>query len=320
MTHPADTALLRYADGEHSKPTAEHLASCAMCRSVVHDSRQVSAALRALPAPPPPLLDWIGQITPVHAPRWHAIAAMFVAGILVGGTATYVGESDVSFAGFMPAADRPALPRAPHPVGPGRWTYLTRDYVDSVLWASPHLETVTVDSSATDWIVVTTTPEGERDSLRLDRRDLSPRSLNWGDPRGRVHAAAQFTRDSTIVSISGYSRSRRIAYPVGDSTRARIADEPELRLYFRALRLDRHWRGSVRLLAYRGDSARTADLAVIGRHSIVTPVGRSDCWQVTMSRRGRRSVLWVRAEDGVVVKTDDMYGVTELVAEDPLPT
>jgi len=233
-----------------------------------------------------------------------------------------VGESDVSFAGLIPISERPALPTTSHPVGPGRWTYLTRDYVDSVLWASPRLETVTVDSSATDWIVVTTTPEGERDSLRLDRRDLSPRSVTWGDGRGRAHADAQFMRDSTIYSISGHSRSRRTAFPLGDSTRTRIADETELRLYFRTLRLDRHWRGSVRLLTwYWGvDSAGTADLAVSGRHRIVTPVGPCDCWRVVESVHGHQDVIWVRADDGVVVKTEDRYSVAELVAEDPLPT
>jgi hypothetical protein len=320
MTHPADIALLRYADGEHSKDTAEHLASCTTCRSVVQDSRQVSAALRALTAPPPP--QWLGYVAPVHRPRWHAIAAMFVAGILVGGTATHVGESDVSFAGLVPTADRPMRSTAPHPIGPGRWTYLRRDYVDSVLWANPRLETVTVDSSPTDWIVVTTTPEGERDSLRVSRRDLVPQSGTWRRRDGKVHAAVQFRRDSTIDSIWGYSRSWRRALPVGDSTRVRIAHQAELRVYFRTVLLDRHWHGSARMLGwYWGvDSARTGDLAVIGRHRIATPVGQCDCWQVAMSIHGRQTLFWIRAEDGVVVKTEDSYGVAELVAEDPLPS
>jgi hypothetical protein len=318
MTHPTDIALLRYADGEHSKETAEHLAACASCRSIVQESRHVSAALRDLPAPPPP--PWFGQIIPIRRLRWHAMAATLVAGILIGGTATYVGESDATFAGLVPTADRPAPPSAPHPLGPGRWTYLTRGYEDSVLWTSPHLETVTVDSSAAEWIIVTTTPEGERDSLRVDRRDLSPRSAIWGPPGGRVHATERFTRDSVIDSIWGYSRSRRTAYPIADTTHPRVANEVELRLFFRTVPLDRHWRRGVRLLEYRGmDSARIADLAVVGRHSVATPVGPCDCWQVAMSRRGRRSLIWVRAEDGVVVKTEDRYGVTELVAEDPLP-
>jgi len=314
MTHPADIALLRYADGEHSKDTAEHLAACASCRSIVHESRQVGAALRDLPAPPPP--PWFGQIIPIRRPRWHAIAATLVAGILIGGTATYVGEADATFAGLVPTSARPSLPSAPHPIGPGRWTYLMRAYEDSVLWASPQLETVTVDSSATDWIVVTTTPEGERDSLRVSRRTMAPQSGTWGPPGGRVHETERFMRDSMIDSIWGYSRSRRTAYPITDTTRVRIVNDVELRLFFRTAPLDRHWRQSVTLLT---DSARTADLAVIGRHSVATPVGECDCWQVAMSMRGRRRVIWVRAEDGVVVKTEDRYGVTELVAEDPLP-
>jgi hypothetical protein len=243
-----------------------------------------------------------------------------VAGILIGGTATYVGESDVMFAGLVPAAGRPTLPSTPHPLGPGRWTYLERTYEDSVLWASPHLETVTVDSSKTDWIIVTTSPEGERDSLRVDRRDRSPGSSTWGPPGGRVHEIARFTRDSMIDSVWGYSRSRRTAYPIADTTHARIVNDAELRLFFRAARLDHHWRQSVTWLEWPADSARTADLAVTGRRSIATPVGECDCWRVAMSMRGRVRVIWVRAEDGVVVKTESRHGVvTELVAEDPLP-
>ena len=321
MTHPADIALLRYADGEHSKDTAEHLASCTTCRSVVQDSRQVSTALRALTAPPPP--QWLGYVAPVHRPHWHAIAAMFVAGILVGGTATHVGESGVAFAGLVPAAARPTMPSAPHPLGPGRWTYLTRAYEDSVLWAMPHLETVTVDASPANWIIVKTTPEGERDSLLVDRGDLSPVGATWGDARGRVRDTYHYTRDSMIISISGYSRFWHRAYPIGDSTHLRIASEAELRLFFRTTPLDRHWRRSVRVLWDWGlDSSRfgDGDLGVTGRRTIETPVGRCDCWQVMFLFRGRQTVFWVRAEDGVVVKSENRYGVAELVAEDPLPT
>jgi hypothetical protein len=317
MTHPVDIALLRYADGEHSsdtKDTAEHLASCATCRSVVQDSRQVSAALRALTAPPPP--QWLGYIAPVHRPRWHAIAAMFVAGILVGGTATHVGESDVSFAGLVPTTDRAALPATPHPLGPGRWTYLRRDYVDSVLWASPHLETVTVDSTPAEWIIVSS----DGDSLRVSRRDLMPLSESWGSPGARVRGSTTFTRDSTIFSAWTSTRTRRVAYATADSGHVRIADEKMLRLYFRTVALDRHWRNRVRLLEYRSETPRTVSLAVVGRHRIETPVGRCDCWQVRLSVFGRQDLIWVRAEDGVVVKTEDSYGVAELVAEDPLPS
>jgi hypothetical protein len=315
MTHPADIALLRYADGEHSKDTAEHLASCTTCRSVVQDSRQVSAALRALTAPPPP--QWLGYVAPVHRPRWHAIAAMFVAGILVGGTATHVGESDVSFAGLVPTAERTVLPTAAHPFGPGRWTYLRRDYVDSVLWANPHLETVTVDSTPTEWIVVSS----DRDSLHVSRRDLAPLSESWWWPGDRVHDATTFTGDSTIFSAWTTTRTHRVAYVIADSGHTRIADEKMLRLYFRTVALRPHWHSQVRLLAYRGWGApETVSPTVVGRRSIETPVGRCDCWQVTLSIFGHRNVIWVRADDGVVVKTEDRYGVTELVAEDPLPT
>jgi hypothetical protein len=311
MTHPAEIALLRFAEGEHSKETAAHLADCASCRSVVQESREVGAALRTLSAPPPP--PWLGRITPVHAPRWHAIAAMFVAGILVGGTATYVGESDLSLAGLMPITERPALPTAAHPVGPGRWTYLTRSYVDSVLWANAALETVTVDASATEWIIVTSSPAGERDSLRVSRRDLTPLSATWGPPRGKVSEARQFTRDSVIFSAWTATRTHRVAFAVADSGLPR--------LYFRTVALDRHWHRKVRLLMYWDwDRPRTLDLTVAGRRTISTPVGNCDCWQVAFSIDGRPNVFWVRAEDGVVVKTDNIYGVTELVAEDPLPT
>lgn len=320
--HPSDIALLRYADGAHSKETAEHLAACPECRSVVQDSRQISAALRSLPVPPPPrtpalpppLPLSLGHIAPARQNRRQAIAATLVAGMLIGGTATYVGQSEVAFAGVLSAVDRPMLASAAHPMGPGRWTYLSRVYEDSVLWALPRLETVTVDSSAGKWIIVTTTPEGERASLSVDQRNLAPISGSW-DLADRVHETEQYTRDSTIVTITGYSRSRRRAYPVGDSIHARMVNREELRLFFRTQPLDRHWRQSVRLLQ---DSARTADLAVSGRRTIETPVGRCDCWQVEMAVGRRRSVMWVRADDGVVVKTEDSYGIAELVAEDPL--
>lgn len=319
MTHPSDMTLLRFADGEHSKETTEHLAECATCRETVQDSRRVRTILRAIPVPSAPDMGRLGGITHARPTRWHAIAATLVAGILIGGTATYVGESDVTLAGFIPGVARPTLPTEPHPIGPGRWSYLRRSFQDSVLWASPHLETVTVDSSGTDWLIVTTTPEGERDSLRVDRNDLTPRSGSWDSPGDWVHASEQFTRDSTIVFIASRTRSRRFAYPVGDSALQRIANAVELRLFFRTAGLDRHWRRNVRMLTWGLDSAHTAALAVSGRHTIATPIGPCDCWQVAMSMGGRRGLLWVRAEDGVVVKTENEWGVTELVAEDPLP-
>jgi hypothetical protein len=315
MTCPREIALLRYASGEHSEETAgvvEHLASCAPCRAIVQESRRVSAALRSLSAPPAPV--WLGHTTTPHRRSWHAVAATFVAGILAGATATYVGESDIALADMASAPVRTVVTATtPHPIGPGRWTYLSREYVDSVLWANPRLSTVTVDSTADMWIIVETAPDGQRDSLRVDRRDLSPISSSSNPLRGHVLGAQRFTRDSMIDSNWTVTRVRRRALAIADSGRLRISDEVMLRLYFRTVSLNRSWRASVRLLDY--ESPRTADLSVSGRHTITTPVGRCDCWRVI----GADRVIWVRADDGVVVRVEHRSTTSDLVAEDPLP-
>jgi hypothetical protein len=362
MIHPDEVTLLRYAAGEIAEgrsAVADHLAACVACRSLVGDARQVTAALRAIPVPPPSgaLIErvLVERDAGMRVERSRVVhtstIATLVVGLIVGAIAGSVGQGADRIATFaeLPLWPWTAPDTAPGPaagVAPpitridarrmrsGRWTYLSRVFADSVLWATPWLSTVTIDSTgagpAASWVVVRATPGGEVDSLVIDRRRLAPVWEQFHSPSDRLRAAWRFTRDSAVLDMwvprhrypDGHIgvRTRHAGYAIEDSTRITLAGDAEFRLFFRTVALTRSWRGRLTLInSGYGESPVTADLSVAGRRTITTPIGRSDCWRVVLSAPGRHPVLWVRAADGIVVKTEEGQSVSELVAEDVLP-
>ncbi len=366
MTHLSDSALLQYATGELTgdrSGVAEHLAGCGACRGIVLDTRRIGADLRDLPVPPAPSLDALLRIPRVR-PRtvWpQAIAAVLVIGIAGALIANTPGA----------IATMSLWPEPPHEPGPpvtailpnriaaGRWTYMSRMYTDSILWSTPVMFTVTVDSAAVGptpaWRVVESGARGS-DTTIVARGDLRPMSGVLSDPGSGLRVVTTYSRDSviTIDSAPRYRyadghrglKVRRHAFAMADTVRVRAVNEAGLWALMRTLPLERSWRGTIAMVEDPAWShgAVIRQLAVEGRHTIVTPIGRCDCWQVSVSHGGvtgisaqprsvqptmdlaTRSVaeiLWVRASDRIVVKTESVgedVGVVELVAEDPPPT